>query len=73
MSVNDMATLTLVKVREYTSSTFVKLTRGITGTEFMKRSRRTFWGCVCLWLAANALGFIAYRSVIGRTRCSAAG
>jgi len=67
MSVNDMATLTLVKVREYTSSTFVKLTRGITGTEFMKRSRRTFWGCVCLWLAANALGFIAYRSVIGRT------
>lgn len=67
MSVNDMATLTLVKVREYTSSTFVKLTRGITGTEFMKRSRRTFWGCICLWLAANALGFIAYRSVIGRT------
>jgi tRNA A-37 threonylcarbamoyl transferase component Bud32 len=67
VSVNDMATLTLVKVREYTSTTFIKLTRGITGTEFMKRSRRTFWGCLCLWLAANAVGFIAYRSVVGRT------
>jgi hypothetical protein len=61
-----MATLTLVKVKEYTSTTFVKLTRGITDTEFMKRSRKAFWGCICLWLAANVAGLIAYRSVIGR-------
>ena len=66
MPVADMATLTLVKVKEYTSTTLVKLTRGITGTEFMKRSRRAFWGCFCLWLAANAAGFIVYRSVVSR-------
>jgi eukaryotic-like serine/threonine-protein kinase len=66
MSVADMATLTLVKIKEYTSTTLVKLTRGLTGTEFMKRSRRVFWGCFSLWLAANAVSFIVYHSAVSR-------
>ncbi len=67
MSVVDMATLTMVKVKEYTSSTLVKLTRGITGVEFIKRSRRIFWVSLCIWLAVNAAGFLVHRSTAIRT------
>ncbi|MFO7707175.1 MAG: serine/threonine-protein kinase [Desulfobacterales bacterium] len=66
MSVLDMATLTLGKVKEYTSSTLVKLTRGISGAEFIKRCRRIFWVSLCIWLAANTAGFLVYRTAVNR-------
>jgi tRNA A-37 threonylcarbamoyl transferase component Bud32 len=68
MSLVGMATLTLVKVKQFTSIALVRLARGIAGTEFMKRSRKTLWGGLCLWVAAIGFGFFVYQSVVNRDR-----
>jgi len=62
MTVADMATTTLVKIKEYTGTTLVKATRGIARSEFMRRSRRAFLVCLVLGLAAHAAGYLMYRS-----------
>jgi eukaryotic-like serine/threonine-protein kinase len=62
MTVADMATTTLVKIKDYTSTTLVKATRGIARSEFMRRSRRAFLVCLVLGLAAHAAGYLVYRS-----------
>jgi hypothetical protein len=70
MSVADVATLTLVKLKEYTSTTFVKATRGISRSEFMRRSRKAFLVCIVIGVAAHAAGFLFYRSTAIQTRYS---
>jgi len=70
MSVADVATLTLVKLKEYTSTTLVKVTRGISRSEFMRRSRKAFLVCLVVAVAAHAAGFLFYRSAAIRTRDS---
>jgi hypothetical protein len=70
MSVAAVATLTLVKLKEYTSTTFVKATRGISRSEFMRRSRKAFRVCLMVGVAAHAAGFLFYRSTEIRTRYS---
>lgn len=68
MSAVDMATMTLVKLKEYTSTTFVKATRGIIRSEFMRRSRKAFLVCLMIGVAAHAAGFLFYRSTAIRAR-----
>jgi hypothetical protein len=68
MAVADMATQTLVKAKQYTSTVFLKLTRGLTQAEFMRRSRKIALVCLAVWLAGNAVGYIIYRSTEDQTR-----
>jgi len=68
MAVADMATQTLVKAKQYSSTVFLKLTRGLTQTEFMRRSRKIVLVCLAVWLAGNAVGYFIYRSTEGQTR-----
>lgn len=68
MAVADMATQTLVKAKQYTSTVFLKLTRGLTQTEFMQRSRKIVVVCLAVWLAGNAVGYFIYRSTEEQTR-----
>src|SRR5512143_723788 len=68
MAVADMATQTLVKAKQYTSTVFLKLTRSLTQTEFMRRSRKIALACLAVWLAGNAAGFFIYGSTGDPTR-----
>lgn len=68
MAVADMATQTLVKAKQYTSTVFLKLTRGLTQTEFLRRSRKIVGVCLAVWLAGNAVGYFIYRSTEDQTR-----
>jgi eukaryotic-like serine/threonine-protein kinase len=61
MTVANMATMTFVKIKEYTSTTVVKAARGLARSEFMRRSRRAFLVCLLLGLAAHAAGYLMYR------------
>jgi hypothetical protein len=68
MAIAELATQTLVKAREYTHTVFLKLTRGLTQTEFMQRSRKTLAVCLMVWLTGNAAGYFIYRSTAEKSR-----
>jgi hypothetical protein len=63
MLVSDIATMTVVKVKEVSTSAFTKLSRGmksITTIGFIDRNRKALAIGVLIWLAANISGFIVY-------------
>ena len=69
MLVSDIATMTVVKVREVSTSVFTKFSRGmksITKIGFIDRNRRAIVICLAIWLAANIAGFFIYHVTVVR-------
>ncbi len=69
MFVSDIATMTVVKVREVSTSVFIKFSRGmksITKIGFIDRNRRAIVICLAIWLAANIAGFFIYHVTVVR-------
>jgi hypothetical protein len=64
MLVNEIATMTAVKVKEISTSTFTKVARGmkrISEIKFIERNRRQFAICLAIWLVINFSGYLFYR------------
>ena len=70
MSVSDVAFMTAVKIKAFTTSIFNKTTKVFFGSEFIRRSRRLFIVCMIVWLVVNAAGYFIYRSTISDTKDS---
>ena len=63
MLVNEIATMTAVKVKQISTSTFTKIARGMKGISNIKlieRNRRQFAICLAIWLLINLSGFLFY-------------
>ena len=63
MLVNEIVTMTAVKVKEISTSTFTKIARGmkgITKIKFIERNQRPFAICLAIWLAINFSAFLFY-------------
>jgi hypothetical protein len=66
MLVNEIATMTAMKVKEISTSTFTKISRGmksISKIKFIERIRKQFAICLAVWLLVNLGGFIFYHYV----------
>ena len=64
MLVNDIATMTAVKVKQISTSTFTKVARGmkrLSHLKFVERSPRKFAICLVVWLLVNIAGYLFYR------------
>jgi hypothetical protein len=64
MLVSDIATMTVVKVKEVSTSAFTKFSRGmksITKIEFINRNRKALTIGLVIWLAANIAGYFIYQ------------
>ena len=64
MLVSDIATMTVVKVKEVSTSAFTKFSRGmksITRIEFINRNRKALTIGLVIWLAANVAGYFMYQ------------
>jgi predicted Ser/Thr protein kinase len=66
MFVTDIATMTAVKVKDFSTSTFNRVARRFSKIDFFHRSRKAFVVCLAIWLGANIAGFFIYRSAISR-------
>ncbi|NIP22661.1 MAG: hypothetical protein GWN67_01725, partial [Phycisphaerae bacterium] len=63
MLVNDIATMTAVKVKEISTSTFTKVARGmkrLSQLKFVERSPRKVAICLAVWLLVNIAGYLFY-------------
>jgi len=70
MLVNEIATMTAVKVKEVTTSTFTRVVRGmksVSQIKFFKRNRKTIGICLSILLVVNIAGFVSYRFAVART------
>jgi len=66
MLVNEIATMTAMKVKEISTSTFTKIARGmktISRIKFIERIRKQIAICLAIWLLINLGGFIFYHYV----------
>ena len=69
MLVNEIATMTAVKVKEISTSTFTKIARGMKGIsniKFIERNRRQFAICLASWLLINFSGYLFYHYTFQR-------
>jgi hypothetical protein len=69
MLVSDIATMTVVKVREVSTSAFTKFSRGmkrITQIGFIDRNRKALAIGLVIWLVANISGFFIYHFTVLR-------
>lgn len=69
MLVSDIATMTVVKVREVSTSAFTKFSRGmksITKIGFIDRNRKALAIGLVIWLVANIAGFFIYHFTVVR-------
>jgi predicted Ser/Thr protein kinase len=69
MLVSDIATMTVVKVREVSTSVFTKFSRNmksITKIGFIDRNRRAIVICLAIWLAANIAGYFVNHFALAR-------
>ena len=70
MFVNEMATMTAVKVKEVTTSTFSRVVRGmqsVSKIKFFERNRKIIGICLAILLVVNVAGYISYRFAVART------
>ena len=70
MLVNEIATMTAVKVKEVTTSTFTRVARGmqsVSKIKFIERNRKTIGICLAILLIVNIAGYISYRFAVIRT------
>ena len=59
MFVNDIATMTVVKMKQVSTSTYTKVARGmksISKIKFIDRNRRKVAACFAIWLGFNIAG-----------------
>ena len=64
MLVSDIATMTVVKVKEVSTSAFTKFSRGmksITKIEFINRNRKALIIGLVIWLVANVAGYFMHQ------------
>lgn len=69
MLVSDIATMTVVKVKEVSTSAFTKFSRGmksITKIGFIDRNRKALAIGLVIWLVANIAGFFIYHFTVVR-------
>jgi uncharacterized membrane protein affecting hemolysin expression len=66
MSGGGVATMTAVRIKEISTSIFVKFARRFSKIEFLNRNRRALAICLLVWVALNAAGFIVYRNAVTR-------
>jgi uncharacterized membrane protein affecting hemolysin expression len=66
MFVTNVATMTAVKVKEFSTSTFNRVARRFSKIEFFRHSRKAFLICLAIWLGAILAGFIIYRSAVSQ-------
>jgi predicted Ser/Thr protein kinase len=63
MSVSEIGTMTLVKVREFSTSTFIRFTKimkSISKLKIIVHNRKGFVISLAVWLAANVAGYFIY-------------
>ncbi|MGD2036529.1 MAG: serine/threonine-protein kinase [Desulfobacterales bacterium] len=69
MLVNQIATMTAVKVKQISTSTFTKFARGmkrISKINIIERNRRKFAICLAIWLLINFSGYLFYHYTFER-------
>ena len=69
MLVNEIATMTAVKVKEISTSTFTRVARGmkrISEIKFIERNRRQIAICLAIWLLINFTGYLFYHYTFER-------
>lgn len=66
MSVGGVATMTAVRIKELSTSVFVKFARRLSKIEFIHRNRKALLICLLIWLVANVAGFFTYRNTVVR-------
>jgi uncharacterized membrane protein affecting hemolysin expression len=69
MLVNEIATMTAVKVKEISTSTFTRVARGmkrISEIKFIERNRRQLAICLAIWLLINFTGYLFYHYTFER-------
>lgn len=66
MSVGGVATMTAVRIKELSTSVFVKFARRLSKIEFIHRNRKALLICLLIWLIANVAGFFTYRNTVVR-------
>lgn len=68
MSVSNIALMTAVKIKAFTTSIFNKTTKVFFGNDFFLRSRKLFITCLTVWLVVNAAGYFIYHSTASKTK-----
>jgi uncharacterized membrane protein affecting hemolysin expression len=66
MSGGGVATMTAVRLKQLSTSIFVKFARGFSKIQFLHRNRRAFAMCLLIWVALNVAGFMVYRNAVVR-------
>jgi predicted Ser/Thr protein kinase len=67
MSMGGVATMTAVKIKEISTSIFVKFARGFSKIDFLHRNRRVVFICLSIWIIASVVGFLIYQNTVDRT------
>jgi len=68
MFVTDIASTTAVKVKEFSTSIFNRISRNIKEMEFMRRNGKVIAVCLAVWLVAGLAGYYVYRSGVERAK-----
>ncbi len=68
MFATDIASTTAVKVKEFSTSIFNRISKNIKEMEFMRRNGKTIVLCLAVWLVAGLAGYFVYRSGVERAR-----
>ncbi len=68
MFVTDIATTTAVKVKEFSTNIFNRISNNIKEMEFFRRNSKVIAVCLAVWLVANLAGYLVYRSEAARAR-----
>ena len=68
MFVTDIASTTAVKVKEFSTSIFNRISKNIRQMEFFRRNSKVMAVCLAVWLVAVIAGFFVYRSAAVRAR-----
>ena len=68
MFATDIASMTAVKVKEFSTSIFNRISKNIKEMEFMRRNGKVIFVCLAVWLVAGLAGYFVYRSDAERTR-----
>ena len=69
MLVNELATMTAVKVKEISTSTFTKVARGmkrISQLKFIERNPKQVMICLTVWLLVNIAAYLVYHFAFER-------
>lgn len=66
MFATDIASATVVKVKEFSTSIFIRISRNLKEMEFFRRNSKVTAVCLAVWLFAGLAGYFVYRSGVVR-------